>query len=328
MESSQHARARTQANTSGAIHQSPLLRILPAASDRAVICAYLSDGFSLIRGQAMAADSSGKLGVFISYSRDDLDFTDQLDAALGLTGFATTIDRHGISGGEDWKRRLGNLIRDADTVVFVLSPTSATSDICRWEVEEAVRLGKRILPVLCKPLDGANPPPQLRDLNYIFFYGEPKAPSSGFGTGMVRLVEALNTDLDWLREHTRLLARAMEWDTGGRPTNRLLSGKDISDAKNWIARRPRNAPEPTTLHLDFVKVSESWDVEQQGERQRQLEERERLVQQAEIDRSARETAQAEALEQARRVTRRTLVGLAAAIVLAVIAAVAGWVAWQ
>src|SRR5262247_774169 len=139
----------------------------------------------------MATDS-GKLGVFISYSRNDLKFADQLDLALGLTGYATTIDRHGISGGEDWKRRLGDLIRDADTVVFVLSPTSATSDICRWEVEEAVRLGKRILPVLCRPLDGASPPPQLLNLNYIYFYDEPKSPGSGFGTGMVRLVNALN----------------------------------------------------------------------------------------------------------------------------------------
>src|SRR5262249_12647872 len=140
---------------------------------------------------------------------------DQLDAALGLH-FATTIDRHGIAGGEDWKRRLGNLIRDSDTVVFVLSPTSATSDICKWEVEEAVRLSKRILPVLCRPLNGASPPPQLHNLNYIFFYEEPKSPDSGFGTGMVQLVAALNTDLDWLREHTRLLQRAAEWEAAGR----------------------------------------------------------------------------------------------------------------
>jgi len=77
----------------------------------------------------------GKLRVFISYSRDDLHFADQLDAALNACGFECLIDRHGISGGEDWKRRLGNLIREADTVVFVLSPTSARSEICAWEVE-------------------------------------------------------------------------------------------------------------------------------------------------------------------------------------------------
>src|SRR5262249_11651263 len=78
----------------------------------------------------------GKLRVFISYSRDDLDFADQLNAALDLCGFECVIDRHGISGGEDWKRLLGNLISEADTVVFVLSPTSARSEICAWEVED------------------------------------------------------------------------------------------------------------------------------------------------------------------------------------------------
>src|SRR5262252_4265502 len=104
-----------------------------------------------------------KLRVFISYSRDDLEFADQLDAALNSCGFDFTIDRHGISGGEDWKRRLGNLISEADTVVFVLTPTSARSEICDWEVEEAARLNKRILPVICRPLERANPPSHLRD---------------------------------------------------------------------------------------------------------------------------------------------------------------------
>src|SRR5271166_6647160 len=101
---------------------------------------------------AEAAGQGDKLNVFISYSRDDLAFADQLDAALGVANFATSIDRHGISAGEDWKTRLGALIRDADTVVFVLAPSSARSPIGAWEVEEAVRLGKRILPVLCRPL--------------------------------------------------------------------------------------------------------------------------------------------------------------------------------
>src|SRR5262245_35917479 len=223
--------------------------------------------------QASRPDSpdKGKLRVFISYSRRDLEFADQLDAALNACGFECVIDRQGISGGEDWKRRLGNLIGEADTVVFVLSPTSARSEICAWEVEEAARLGKRILPVNCQPLKGASPPVRLRDLNYIFFHADPKAPGSGFGSGLAKLIAALNTDFDWLREHTRYLQRATEWDRGGRPANRLLSGDDIAEAKAWAARRPKNAPEPTALHLDFIRASEEEAEARLSEQRKQLE---------------------------------------------------------
>jgi hypothetical protein len=124
-------------------------------------------------------------------------------------------------------------------------------------VEEATRLGKRILPVNYRPREGASPPPQLRERNYIVFHADPKAgPGAGFGSGLAKLVEALNTDFEWLREHTRYLQRATEWDRGGRQANRLLSGNDILDAKAWAARRPKSAPEPTTLHLEFIRASE------------------------------------------------------------------------
>ena len=80
----------------------------------------------------------------------------------------------------------------------------------------------------------------------------------------MQLASALNTDLDWLREHTRTLQRATEWDAGGRPANRLLSGPAIASAKAWAARRPKNAPEPTELHLDFIKASEKEEIRQQS----------------------------------------------------------------
>jgi hypothetical protein len=197
------------------------------------------------------ADETRKLNVFISYSRDDLDFADVVDAALRLGGFETTLDRHAISPGEKWNNRLGALIRDSDTVVFVTSSFSAMSETCAWEVKEAVRLGKRIVPVLPRALADAKPPPELAELDYIFCYSEPKRPGSGFGPGLVALAEALNTDLDWLREHTRYLQRAMEWEAGERAANRLLSGPDIAIAKDWAARLSRDNldDEPATIRM-------------------------------------------------------------------------------
>jgi hypothetical protein len=247
-----------------------------------------------------------------------------------------------ISAGDDWKSRLGALIRDADTVVFVLSPSSARSETCAWEVTEAVRLGKRILPVLCRSIEGTSPPPQLTALNYIYFFDEPRFPGSGFGCGLVGLVLALNTDLDWLREHTRYLQRATEWDAGGRPASRLLSGSDITTAKAWAARRPKNVPEPTELQLDFIKGSEAEEIRQQSAEAQRLQEiaeaqaergkalaereaaqaREAEAQKREVEAQRRET------EQARRVAQRTQMGLVGAAVSALIFLVLGLVAFH
>src|SRR6516225_7194521 len=231
-----------------------------------------SAGFAVQQAnRPSSSDDKEKLRVFISYSRDDIDFADQLDDALNACGFKCLIDREGISGGEDWKRRLGNLITEADTVVFVLSPSSARSETCDWEVEEAARLNKRILPIVCRPLESVKPPPRLQKLDYSFFYKEPKVSGSGFGSGFAKLVTALNTDFDWLRDHTRYLQRAIEWDRGGRPANRLLSGDDIAEAKAWAARRPKGAPEPTALHLDFISASEEEAEARLSEQRKQLE---------------------------------------------------------
>lgn len=261
---------------------------------------------------------SEKLQVFISYSRDDLEIADWLDVMLESNGFAPILDRHGISGAENWQHRLGGMIRDADTIVFVVSPSSAKSAICKWEVAEAARLGKRIVPVLAHPLDGAAAPPELAALNYIFLYVEPKRPGSGIKTGTAELIRALKIDLGWMREHTRYLQRAIEWESGGKQPGRLLSGSDVAEAKAWAARRPKDTPASAALVAAFIDASERWQSEQADAQRRQLEERERLV-------KDREAAQADRDVQARRARQRTRMGLAAtALLLAVAAGLAVW----
>ncbi len=283
------------------------------------------DALSAVAAQTVR--SPPRLKVFISYSRDDLKFADQLDVGLRLCGFQPMLDRHGISGGEDWRRRLGSLIRDADTVVFVLSPASASSEICQWEVDEALRLNKRILPAIIRPLEDVTPPPLLQERNYLFFYDEESVPGSGFGTGLAQLVAALQTDLAWIREHTRLLARATEWEMGGRPINRLLSGPDIADAKDWAARRSKDAPAPTNLHLDFIKASEQQEIARSSAERQQLEMMVRVQEERAKALAAAEEALARAADvQAKRARLRN--GAIAAIALfAVIAGVQWWRAY-
>lgn len=268
-------------------------------------------------------EADQRLTVFLSYSRDDLAIADQIHATLLIGGYRPLIDREGIKFAEEWEQRLRDMVLSADTVLVVLSPSHAASAACRAEVDWALAGGKRIIPVVCCPLGDAKPHPALASLNYIFLYPEPRKSGTGFGAGLLELREALNADLHWLREHTRLLQKATDWMVAGRPPVRLLSGSDIAAAKDWVAGQPRDAPLPTELHLQYIQCSE------EEERRRQDIERQRLAQmaaaQAEREAAlvAKEYAQQqeaaarerEAL-QARLVVRRTQLGLAAALLLA------------
>src|SRR5262250_3130432 len=113
-----------------------------------------------------------KLKVFISYSRkDSAAFADGLVAGLELVGFAPFLDRHDISAGEDWEARLGGLIAQSDTVVFVGSPESVKSERCVWEVDQTVGLSKRLIPVIHKPVPDSDIPQQLSRLQFVRFDG-------------------------------------------------------------------------------------------------------------------------------------------------------------
>jgi TIR domain len=89
----------------------------------------------------MADPGAGeKLKVFISYSRrDSAAFADELMAGLEVAGFAPFLDRH-VAAGEDWEARLGGLIAQSDTVVFVVSLEAVKSEQCTWEVHRTIEL--------------------------------------------------------------------------------------------------------------------------------------------------------------------------------------------
>ena len=74
-----------------------------------------------------------------------------------------------ISAAEVWKARIGTLIQQSGTVVVVITPGAVKSDILKWEVEQAIGLSKKIIPVewLATPI--ADLPRQLAELNIGHF---------------------------------------------------------------------------------------------------------------------------------------------------------------
>ncbi len=200
---------------------------------------------------AQPVDPETRIKVFVSYSRADKAFASDLVLGLAACGFAPYIDRQDIAAGEDWEKRLAGLITEADTVVYVISPDSLNSENCAQEFRQALALQKRILPVVWRPVDDAAAPPELKRLNYTFFSGEGRT----FAAGLADLAEAMRTDIDWIREHTRLSEIARRWSSRNRSAELLLRGDDIDAANAWMAGKPITAPAITDQQADFIKAS-------------------------------------------------------------------------
>ena len=251
-----------------------------------------------------------KLKVFVSYSRADVAFADQLVLALEDKGFDAILDRHDIDAAEEWKTRLGDLILSCDTVVFVLTPTSAASEICAWEVDYAAQLGKRMIPVTPAPVSGVTPPEALSGLNYIPFYSDASIPGSGPLAGAIKLEKALKTDFGWMRRQTRLQERAAQY-LANRVDALLMRDEELAGALDWAQSTPKG-------HAVLPELSAYIDASQQAEANRK----------AEADANLKEREQA--LETARKASRRIravgLIGAAVASVFLCVALTLGWFA--
>jgi|SRR5215211_1403167 len=113
-----------------------------------------------------------KAKVFISYSRVDMAFADRLEAALKTRGFEPLIDRTEIYAFEEWWKRIEALIARADTVVFVLSPDSISSQVALKEIAFAASLNKRFAPIVYRRVADEAVPEALARLHFIFFDDE------------------------------------------------------------------------------------------------------------------------------------------------------------
>ena len=140
------------------------------------------------------AGAGEKLKVFISYSRkDSAAFADELVAGLEYGGFAPFLDRHDIAAGEEWEARLGGLIEQSDTVVFIVSPEAIKSDRCVWEVDKTLALSKRLLPVIHIAVPDSLIPEKLSRLQFVRFDA-----GRGVTRPLQELADALRQDLKWI----------------------------------------------------------------------------------------------------------------------------------
>ncbi|MBC7814310.1 MAG: toll/interleukin-1 receptor domain-containing protein, partial [Burkholderiales bacterium] len=198
--------------------------------------------------------------VFISYSRKDIDFARRLHAALDQSKRASWVDWEDIPLTSEWWAEVCRGIETSDNFMAVISPDSAASDVCRREIDHALLLNKRLIPVVYRETNSDAVHPAVSSHHWLYF-----RDSDDFANAFVKLQSALDTDLDYVRDHTRLLTRAIEWNSARRESSFLLRGVDLRHAENWLSGRGTKQPQPapTQLHADYIIAS------RQAENQRQ-----------------------------------------------------------
>jgi hypothetical protein len=203
-----------------------------------------------------------KTRVFLSYSRKDAAFTEKLAGALAARGYLPDYDRStldpanvetGISAEDEWWQRLQEMIGRADVMLFIVSPDSAASRVCDEEIAYARNLGKRIIPILRRPIDFGKAPPRLSALNVkITFVSDQDA---AFTASLDELCGALDLDVVWYRECRRVTELAIRWAAEGQPADRLMSPADIRASERLLEKRPRTADPPAHVVTDFLDAS-------------------------------------------------------------------------
>src|SRR5215204_4785829 len=193
--------------------------------------------------------------VFISYSRRDSEFVSGLNEALEKRDYDVWVDLENIPPTAEWLAEVYSGIENSNVFVFVISPDSIASKVCQQELAHAVEHNKRLVPIVCREVDPEEVPEILRSLNWIFL-----RDSDNREEGFQDVVDALNTDLDWLHEHTRLLTRAIEWDKSGRDNSFVLRGSDLRTAEEWQAKAGDKEPKLTLLQNEYILASEAFEA--------------------------------------------------------------------
>jgi hypothetical protein len=190
--------------------------------------------------------------VFVSYSRRDGEFVSTLVAELESRGKSVWLDTEGIEDGAVFPDAIRTAIEGSDAFVFVITPASAASQFCEQEVEHALALNKRIVPLLREMVADEALPEAIRVRSWI-----PYTPGGDQEAASKRLVDALDTDVEHARAHTHWLVRALDWDSqGARDRSFLLRGSELSAAEAWLAGVGEGAePAPTTMQREYIFAS-------------------------------------------------------------------------
>ncbi|HEY9735474.1 MAG TPA: TIR domain-containing protein [Trichocoleus sp.] len=191
--------------------------------------------------------------VFLTHAEADEAAAEQARRSLMRAGL-TVWSSHDIPSGMDIRAARQRGIEEADNLIYLLSPDSAQAPDCLGELDYALSLNKRVVPILVRPTSAALLPTALKDLHYIDLTDNLK--TADYSQDESELLRILQQDAAYYAEHKMLLAKALKWQRQHQNPSLLLRGYNLRYAETWLQiaqQRPRHRPTP--LHEEFIAES-------------------------------------------------------------------------
>jgi WD40 repeat protein len=231
-----------------------------------------------------------QLDVFISYSRRDREFAEALCNQLKKNHLNIWVDWENIPIAADWRQEIREGIESAHTFLFIISPDSVASPYCHDEIAQAVSNNKRIISIVWRrnyDRDWFEKIPALATIrrhNWLHCNSVDQLDHT-----TPKLIHAINTDLDYVKAHTRLLLQAIEWKNQERREEFLLRKTELSNAQalldkgkaiehHWLSQgrieKLLPTPLPTDLQEEFVWESAEAEAkikQQEKKRRRRIQ---------------------------------------------------------
>ena len=192
--------------------------------------------------------------VFISYADADRVVMEKIRNSLRRESITVWTNKTDIQTGEAFEEAIKRGIEQADNVVYLRSPDSVTSSYCHKELDLALSLSKRIIPVLVRETDLEKELPALRSLHYIDLTDNVK--EEDYRLDESQLLRILHQDAAYYNEHKILLTKALKWKRQDCNPIILLRGYNLRSAEGWLkVAKGRTQHLPTPLMEEFINES-------------------------------------------------------------------------
>ena len=194
--------------------------------------------------------------VFISYGRrHSKAFAIQLREALIKQGYSVWLDKENIAIAVDFQQMIDEGIRHSANFCYIISPHSVHSEYCGKELERALALNKRIIPIYHMDMgDQVNDIPEsVMRLNWMLFDN-----SQPFDKAMGQLHTLIEQDKALVEPHCDLLFKAGQWKKAMKSTDLLLYGEAMTQAASWLEQTGQNselAVVPLPEHCHYINQS-------------------------------------------------------------------------